>query len=455
MWALLGVEGAALWAMTWGGAATPLPLIALWVPAFAAYLLAARYGALALDTPGGRRRIWIAAIALRVGVLPAAPALSEDVYRFMWDGWVQRNGVNPYLHPPSAEALGELRTDWWPLINHPDVSTIYPPGAQVVFALLAWIGPAWWIFKLAWLAADLTVAWLIQRLSRGGGPLPLLLYLWSPLVIVEVAWNGHLDPLGMAPMLGAVVLAGSALPAWRAGALLGVGAAVKFAPLAALPALARLAGRRPLAARLAAAAALALPLLLYLPYSGAGSSLFNGLRTYADVWAFNAGLYRVLDRLPGHPDLPKWIAAAVVGGLALRAGHRRWPLERALFVTIGAALLLSPTLHPWYVLWALPFACLTSNRGWLLLSGTVFLAYAGRDTYLATGMWPEPVWLAWLIHGPPLALLAWDGWRGRRPQALARRERVPGREEGGERKHGGGAGDPHVHDGPREDDRQR
>lgn len=436
MWALVAVEALALWGMAWGGSGAPLPALALWVLAFAAYLFAARYGATELGMPVNRRSIWVAGIALRVGVLPAAPVLSEDIYRYMWDGWVQSNGVNPYVQPPASTALETLRTEWWPLINHPEVSTIYPPGAQLVFALLAWIGPAWWIFKLAWFAADLAVAWLIHRLSRGRGALPLLLYLWSPLVIVEVAWSGHMDPLGIAAMLGAAVLAGGA-SAWRAGSLLGVGVAVKFAPLAALPALARLGGRRPLAAGLGVTAALAVPALLYLPYAGAGASLFSGLRTYADLWEFNAGIYRILERLPGHADLPKWIGAAVVGALAVRAGLRRWPLERALSATIGAALLLSPTLHPWYVLWVLPFACLSSSRGWLLLSGTVFLAYAGRDVYLATGVWPEPAWLSWLIHGPPLALLAWDGWRGRRSQALARRERISRREQGGKRKHGG------------------
>ena len=432
LWLLVAVEAAALWSMAWGGSGTPWPAIPLWVAAFAAYLGAARYAAAPQPPAAIRRHVWTAGIALRAGVFPSAPALSEDIYRYIWDGWVQSNGVNPYAHPPSASALEELRTAWWPLINHADVSTIYPPGAQIVFALLASAGPAWWIFKLGWLAADLLVARIIDRLSSGRSALPLLLYLWSPLVVVEVAWSGHLDPLGVAPMLGAVALAGSAaVPAWRSGALLGLGAAVKFAPLAALPALFRLRGPGALAA------AVLVPLLLYVPYVGAGPALFDGLRTYADLWAFNGGLYRVLERLPGHPDLAKWIGASIVGAIALRAALRRWPLERVLLWTIGAALLLSPTLHPWYLLWVLPFACLSANRGWLLFSGTVFLAYAGRDAYLATGAWPEPAWLAWLIHGPPLALLAWDGWRGRGSQGLARREGVARGEEGREGQDGG------------------
>lgn len=431
IWVLVAVEAAALWTMAWGGGGTPWPALPLWIVAFAAYAYAAKRSGTRPPAALTRRRIWTAGIALRAGVLGAAPALSEDIYRYMWDGWVQVNGVNPYVHAPAAPELEALRTSWWPLINHADVPTIYPPGAQLVFALLAAIVPAWWVFKLAWLAADLGVAWLIGRLSRGRSPLPLLLYLWSPLVVVEVAWSGHLEALGIAPMLGAVLLAGSAtVPAWRAGALLGIGGALKFAPLAALPALGRLRGGWALGA------GLLVPLLLYLPYAGAGPALFGGLRTYADVWEFNAGLYAVLARLPGPEDLPKWVAASVVAVIVLRGALRRWPLERVLYWTIGAALLCSPTVHPWYLLWVLPFACLSPNRGWLLFSGTVFLTYAGRDAYLGSGVWEEPAWLTWLIHAPPLALLAWDGWRGRAPQRLARRECVAGGEESREREDG-------------------
>ena len=422
VWALFAVEAAALWAMAWGRLGTPFPAVSLWAVAFAAYFIAAGASE-GLD----RRHIWAGGIALRVGMFPSTPALSEDIYRYMWDGWVQRNGVNPFQHAPSAPDVEALRTDWWPLINHADVPTIYPPGAQLVFLVLAWIAPAWWIYKFAWLAADLAGAWLVGRLSRGRGSVPLLLYLWSPLLVVEVAWSAHVDPLGVALMLGAVALAGAAQPAWRAGVLLGLGAAIKFAPLAAVPALWRRHGW------LAAVIAVAVPVILYVPFLSAGQALFGGLRTYADIWQFNAGLYSVFERLPGPDDLPKWIGAAVVGTVVVRAVLRRWSLGRTLFWAIGAALLVSPTVHPWYVLWVLPFACLYRSRGWLLFTGTVFLAYAGRDAYLATGVWPEPAWLAWGIHGPPLALLAWDGWRGRTSEGLPGGQTIAEGEQRGER----------------------
>jgi alpha-1,6-mannosyltransferase len=398
----LVVQAAALVSMAWipGASGTPLPLISIWALACVGYA-----GAASSADRLSPRLIWGGAIGLRLALVGATPMLSEDVYRYVWDGWVSRNGLNPFAYPPAAPDLTAFRTEWWDLINHPAVPTIYPPGAQMLFLGLAVIGPGWLIFKLAWLVADLLVAWLLSRLAEKGSGrrLTLFLYLWSPLVLVEVAWSGHFESVGIAAMLGAILMARR--KAWVGGALLGLGAAIKFAPLAAVPALARKRGI------VAGLLALAVPALLYIPYMSVGWRMFDGLRTYADIWQFNAGFYGVLSALPGPDDLGRWIGAASVISVAFYAAFRRWGLGRTLYWTIGAGLLVSPTIHPWYVLWVLPLACLYRGTGWIVFSSTVFLAYAGRGTYLTTGVWPEPFWLRLLIHGPLLILLARDGLR--------------------------------------------
>ena len=337
-----------------------------------------------------------------------------------------RNGINPFLFAPADPQLEAIRTPWWSLINHPEIPTIYPPGAQVAFAALALFSTGWPLFKLAWIAADLGVAWVIDSLARRAHGStrhgPLLLYLWSPLLIIEVGWSGHLETLGMLPMMAAVALLSGNLSrpgedpprasgdphtrgperrrALAGGALLGLGTAVKFAPLAALPALWRRHGAR------SAALALLLPALLYLPYAAAGPRLVEALGTYAERWEFNPGLFQILARSVGAGATPRWLAAGTVAGIAAWAAWKSWRVDRALFWTIGAALLLSPTLHPWYVLWILPFACLFESGPWILLTGTAFLGYAGRDAFHATGVWPQPTWLAVLVHAPVVMWLA-------------------------------------------------
>lgn len=417
MVALGVVEVGLLAAVGWlpGARGTPLPALALWGGAFACYAVAAarlggpdlRPGAGAERAPGLRTRaLWIVGIAARLALLPLLPHFTDDIYRYMWDGWVQLNGVNPYVHPPAAPELAELRTAWHGLVNHPGVSTIYPPAAQLVFAALALTGPAVWVFKAAWVAADLAVAEVIRRLARrrgGDGRLPLLLYLWCPLLLVEVAWSGHLEPLGLLPMTLALA-AGAA----GGGAWLALSAGVKFAPAAALPALWRRHGGRAALLFAAVAGALTLPYLL-----GAGSAMTDGLFEYARRWSFNPGPHRLLSAVLGGADPARWGGAVAVAGVAGWAAWRRWPLERTLLWTVGAGLLVSPTLHPWYVLWVLPLAALRGSRGWILFTGTALLGYWHHETFMATGQWPQPAWLSALTWVPPILLLAVDGVRER------------------------------------------
>lgn len=432
-------EALALAAIGWipGARATPLPALALWAAAFLAYGAAG----LAWDrAPASRAAVWGVGLGARALLLPLEPHFSDDVYRYLWDGWVQLAGLNPYLHAPADPALAELRTAWHALVNHPEVPTIYPPAAQAVFFLLAAAGSSILLLKLAWIACDLGTAWIVDRLARrresaagppageggrtaGGGSRALLLYLWCPLLVLEVAWSAHLEPLGLLPMVAAVLLLGSRAERWRgrehvAGALLGLGAAVKLAPAAGLPALARRHGAP------AATAGLGVILLFCLPYLSAGERLLEGLGVFADRWEFNPGLWWALAEVAGDRTA-RILGAAAVAGVALLAAGRRWSVERALFWTIGTALVLSPTLHPWYVLWILPFAALRRSVPWLVFTGLIFLAYWGRTAYLETGAWPQPGGVALLIHLPLLILLALQagatrGWWRRSPPRTGR-----------------------------------
>lgn len=420
--ALLGaLEAGALLALGWmpGARATPLPALAVWALAFLAYLAAAR-------AVGGRDvsrpLVWGMGVGMRVALLPLTPHFSDDIFRYLWDGWVQVQGVNPYAHAPADPALTDLRPSWHGRINHPEIPTIYPPGAQLAFGALARLAASIPLFKVAWVACDLAIAGVLSRLAadRAGaaaGGTALLLWLWSPLVVLEVAWSGHMEPLGILPMMLAVWWLGRdgrsdapgrglgrSLPG---GAALGLAISVKFAPAAGLPALLRRRGWRP------TAVALAVPALLAVPFLGAGSDLFSGLAAYAARWEFVPGLFRVLGGVVDGRTA-RILVAGAVAAVSLAAAARRWPPDRALYWCFGTALLLGPTLHPWYVLWILPFAALSAAPAWILLSGLVFLGYWGRDAYFATGHWPQPAWLVAAIHVPVLLLLLREGIRGLR-----------------------------------------
>ncbi len=71
----------------------------------------------------------------------APPTLSDDIYRYLWDGRVQMAGINPYNYPPNDANLAHLKTEDWEGINHKHIRTIYPPLAQTIFAVGAFVYP--------------------------------------------------------------------------------------------------------------------------------------------------------------------------------------------------------------------------------------------------------------------------------------------------------------------------
>lgn len=409
----------------------PLPGLLIFGLAFAVYAVAAWWVARqprldAHDPAKVIRLVWFFAVAMRLALLPLTPELSDDVYRYLWDGHVQLAGLNPYLHAPAAVELEGIRTTFHALINNPSVPTIYPPLAQIAFLVIALLGSSITVAKVMWIGCDLATGWVLARTARetGRSEAPvLLLYLWAPLLVVEVAWSAHLEPLGLLMMALAIRWAHRSGPARAsdgkdspqkaavlAGAALALSAATKFAPAAALPPLVRRHGWRAGAAFAAAVA------VLYLPYAATGSALFTGLRAYGEHWWFMKGAFAVLEGLTGDPDsarrLTGLLVLAVVGGTTVA----RFDLERALLWIVGAGMILTPTLHPWYVVWMLPMAALRGARAWILLSGLAFIGYLGLTGYQQTGEWAQPALARAALWVPFFIVLGFDTLRAFRKE---------------------------------------
>ncbi|NET46260.1 hypothetical protein [Okeania sp. SIO2B3] len=141
---------------------------------------------------------WSITILARLILIPMEPG--SDIWRYLWEGYIQNLGFSPYDLAPNALELISYRTEWWSLINHPDTSAIYPPLIQLGFRFLALISPSVFVFKFAFILADLGICWL---LSRKFSLQKTLIYAWNPLILYSFAGGGHYDSWFVLPLVGA------------------------------------------------------------------------------------------------------------------------------------------------------------------------------------------------------------------------------------------------------------
>jgi hypothetical protein len=378
------------------------------------------------------------AVLFRLVFLFLPPVLSTDLHRYVWDGRALLAGFNPYRHAPADPALEPLRAAApYDRLDHREVRSIYPPAAQLLFAAGA-PGGATGVKSLV-VAADVAAIACLARLLRRRGlpPARALLYAWNPLVIVEVAWSGHVEPAGVALLLVGAAAIIQKRPVRGALAVAGAGL-VKVLPWALLIPLWRRFPPR------AVAAAAALGLAAYWPFRGAGPALASGLGEYARRWEGNGALFPVvraaiaaLDpvpwlkeaiaflhaRLPAAvpvdllypwaypPALARGACALLALAAALWVARRVADPLRAIYLTIGAALLLSPTMHPWYLLWIIPWLAFFPSRAWLLLTGLAPLTYLNLG---AAGDVPPHPWVPLAVYLPFAVLALRDRRRGGR-----------------------------------------
>lgn len=357
------------------------------------------------------------ALAARIPLLFAPPSLSDDVYRYVWEGRVLAHGGNPYTQAPADPALEDLRDRTiHPRVNHPELATIYPPFAEAGFALVAAVSPTVLAMKLWVVLHDLLLIAVLLALVRqaGGPPLAVAAYAWNPLPIVEYAGSGHNDPTAMLWLAVAWWLV-RRRPVASALAL-GAGVLVKLAPLIALP---LFVVRWPWRARIAALTVLAAGLGAFWALTRHADS---GLTAYWSRWRNNELIFHVLERGLGFE--PARLAA-----LGLVAGAVAWTLWRARGVLAGSRIVLrvatvvAPVVHPWYLGWVLMAEPFRPSAPWLLLSLTAVLNYGVFATPAEGRAFHLP--LGWRVveYGLPLALAA--------ALALRRRWRAGGGEGAG------------------------
>ena len=405
---------------------------------FAAFFLYGMAGWMVLQaettSPGILAGIFVLGGVMLTSLVFTRPSLSDDMYRYIWDGRVQAHGISPYRYAPNAPELAFLRDPQiYNSINRKPVVTVYPPAAEAAFALLWRIWPDnTHMFQAAMaggaLLAGILLMGLLRDLGRSTGR--VLLFLWSPLLLFETAHSAHVDGLVLPLLVGAWWARVRDEDGWT-GFLLGAATAVKFYPVLLLPFLWRPQhpkGRwsMPLAFFGALAG-------FYLPYLvTSGSQVVGYLPKYFQEVFNQSPLVYLLNYILriGRLNLPGGLTLLTLGIIAVLAiwavihpaADGETALRRCIW-PIGVFTLLSQDLFPWYMLWLLPLVAIfletSVNRmgtlrlprmdawtGWWLFCGLIGLTYVSFVPTLPLAL----LILGLLLEFIPLYIFLLLGW---------------------------------------------
>jgi len=343
----------------------------------------------------------ITAILIRVILLFALPNLSDDYFRFLWDGHLLNMGISPYAHLPRELIATGIITDDYALhlyekMNSPVYYSVYPAINQYFFSFANTLFPAniyggviiLKLFMLMFELISITCLYLLsKKLMLGYNT--VLLYALNPLVIIEFSGNLHFEGIMIAFLLQTLLLLSNRQ--WLLAAIPYTGAILtKLHPLMILPFIIKYLGWKKGIQFSFIAGALTLILFspAFLPIQQApelASNFFTSIRLYFETFEFNASIYYIL----------RWIGTMWVGynpihvvgkilfGINLMA--LSWifykqkdtlaDLIKATALAYFIYVLLSTTVHPWYILSVLPFALLVRFRTPLVWTCIIILSY--------------------------------------------------------------------------------
>ncbi len=373
-------------------------------------------------------RFWFqAAIIFRCIFLFSTPALSDDYHRFVWDGNVLLEGINPYQYKP-IDTLREWSAFDYEFellqnMNSPQYYSIYPPILQAFFASTAYVSGDnllvnVMLLKLLILIFEGLTLFLLYRLLiyLKQPPERWFLYAFNPLIIIELVGNLHFEGIMITGLLGTVYLLTQGKYKWAAVPFI-IGIGVKLLPLIVLPLLwAKLGWKKGFTFVTLVGIGI---LVMFAPFINSVIiyNFSNSLNLYFQTFEFNASLYYIFRWIgfqwSGYNmiDSIGIINGLLTLGLILYISFRKqinWQQTLLhMLMIFGVYLAFASIVHPWYIATLLLFAAFTPYRFAFIWSGMIFLSYfAYRDqTYT------ENMWLVFIEYAIVIGYLVYEVWQ--------------------------------------------
>ncbi|WP_420580967.1 glycosyltransferase 87 family protein [Reichenbachiella sp.] len=341
------------------------------------------------------KQLMVIAVLLRLTLFFGSPSLSDDCFRFIWDGRIWTDNMSPYQATPEAliDGLPGQYQSLYEKLNSQAYHSTYPPFSQYVFSIPALFGvkDIFWsmtMIRLILLLFEIGAIYLLFHLTKHVAR--VLVYALNPLVILELTANLHFEGVVIFFMLLAWWFYEQ--KKWIGGSIaLSLGVLTKLTPLMFLPVLFKKLGWRK---SLLSYFLLGFVLLFFsMPFLSLEivDGLGNGLDLFFRKFEFNAGFFFLVREIgfwmKGYDVVQTagpWlsvIALVLIVGYSVFTVNKRTDWAMAFTIVLFIQLLFATTVHPWYIIPLLAFSCFTKLAFPLVWSGLIFLSYLGYSDH--------------------------------------------------------------------------
>ncbi len=366
---------------------------------FALYFFAYKY--LSFD--------WFSVIFLRLVLIACTPSLSDDYFRFIWDGQLMVNGLNPFQFLPSELPKNEIFEG----LNSKNYYSVYPPLLQLIFGFGAWVGNGNILANIIALRtviilADLGVIYLIIKLLNHFkiNKNQVQLYALNPLIILELTGNLHFE----AVMLFFLILVfyilltkpNNTKNILLSAIALAAGALIKLIPLMFIPLIInKLGWKKGMLFSLIVSLIMIFAFITFIN-TEIIFHILNSLNLYFQKFEFNASIYYLVRWLGifvnnNNPiQLAGPLLALISFFIILWVSLKKIDVENTgiqfitrILIILSIYFIFATTVHPWYLTSLVLLGSFTQFKFPIVWSAVTFFSYSA---YRIEGF-HENIWL--------------------------------------------------------------
>lgn len=341
---------------------------------------------------------------IKILFISIEPLGSDDYYRYLWDGKVQSNGINPYLYSPNDQSLTPLHSELLPeKVSYPQIRTIYFPVSQFLFTLAFWVSGENAIgLKIILLFAEFLILTSLYYLLRhfSYDLKYILIYAVLPLVFFQFFIDAHIDLVGAALMLASITLYFYNKKT-LSYVLLGLSISVKPTGLLIIPFLFQ--NEQKILKKLKA---VFIPLIVFvitfLPFVFIATPL-DTIINFTAKWTFNGMIYNVLNIFFLNNLLVRIICGLLFLIVFTFLFISHTDFLKKIYLSLFLLMLFSPVVHPWYLVWFAVLLTVVRSYSGIYFVSAISITSIIVVTFQTDGIWQEEPFIL-LVEYLPLTL---------------------------------------------------